>query len=113
MLELNSGWLLQCGQVECGRPALRMAYCQSQPTTLGLERSHLFLTNQVHFVLLKQALSQQFILTIFVYVLTIGFCGWSVYLFVQPPRTATTTNTQSSKGDRSPNFISNGKGPVM
>jgi len=38
------------------------------------------------FLLLKQAMRQQFTLTVLVYVLTLGFCAWSVYLFVQPQK---------------------------
>ena len=64
------------------------------------------------FLLLQQALKQQFILTIIVYVLTLGFCGWSAYLFVQPPGAIAIPNTQSSSGINSPNINSSGSGPV-
>jgi hypothetical protein len=40
------------------------------------------------FHLLKQALTQQFVLTIVVYILTLGFCALSVYLFVRPSSAA-------------------------
>lgn len=38
---------------------------------------------QQDFQLLKQALQQQFIISLVVYVLAISFCGYSVYLFAQ------------------------------
>jgi hypothetical protein len=76
------------------------------------------------FHLLKQALTQQFVLTVITYVLTLGFCGWSVYLFVQQ-RSATSaarsdsasqvsggTVNQSSSGNNSPNTVSQGSGPT-
>jgi hypothetical protein len=63
---------------------------------------------QHDFVLLKQALSQQFVQTILVYVLTLGFCGWSVYLYAQPPTLIQKPSIQKSSGDVSPNVISNG-----
>ena len=66
------------------------------------------LVGQHDFVLLKQALSQQFVQTILVYVLTLGFCGWSVYLYAQPPTLIQKPSIQKSSGDVSPNVISNG-----
>lgn len=67
------------------------------------------------FQLLKQALTQQFIVTILVYVLALGFCSWSVYLFAQSPalpKKAADSLYQSSTGKNSPNIISNGSAPV-
>ena len=74
------------------------------------------------FCLLTQALKQQFILSICVYVLSLGFCAWSVYLFVQAPtapRKAASplgmnaaSSVQVSSGDKSPNVNSSGSGPV-
>jgi len=60
------------------------------------------------FHLLKQALSQQFVITILVYVLGLSFCAWSVYLFVQSPPPI----NQNSTGDNSPNVFSTGTGRV-
>jgi hypothetical protein len=73
------------------------------------------LVGEQDFRLLKQALTQQFVITIVVYVLTLGFCAWSVYLFVQPPFSSpsvTSPTVQNSFGDRSPNVISSGAGSV-
>jgi hypothetical protein len=68
------------------------------------------------FRLLQQALKQQFIITIFVYVLTLAFCSWSVYLFAHSSPGAFTAGhtqqSQSSTGKNSPNIISSGSGPV-
>lgn len=64
------------------------------------------------FFLLEQALKQQFILNISVYFLTVGFCGWSMYLFTRSPEPAPTTTNQTSKGVNSPNVVSNGSGAV-
>lgn len=69
------------------------------------------LVGEHDFRLLKQALTQQFVINILVYVLTVGFCAWSVHLFVQQ-RSAGHSDVQKSSGDESPNVISNGPGPV-
>jgi len=79
------------------------------------------LVGEHDFHLLKQALTQQFVITILVYVLALGFCAWSVHLFVQSPalpqkeKAATREqihNSQSSNGKNSPNVINSGSGPV-
>jgi hypothetical protein len=79
------------------------------------------LVGEHDFRLLKQALTQQFVLTILVHVLALGFCGWSVYLFVQTPAVqqkakvapgATPPIIQTSTGDKSPNVNSSGSGKV-
>jgi hypothetical protein len=79
------------------------------------------LVGEQDFHLLKQALTQQFIITVLVYVLALGFCSWSLYLFVQPsalqkkanaPSGEKTNQSQSSTGKNSPNVNSSGSGPV-
>jgi hypothetical protein len=85
-----------------------------------LEQRHRLreLVGEHDFRLLKQALTQQFTLTIFVYVLALGFCGWSVYLFVQSPPVlqeangATAPNVPSSSGKNGPNVNSSGIAPA-
>jgi hypothetical protein len=71
--------------------------------------------------LLKQALTQQFVKTVLVYVFALGFCSWSIYLFVQTQTTQNTANpvignqirpNQSSTGNNSPNVNSTGSGPT-
>jgi hypothetical protein len=67
------------------------------------------------FHLLKQALTQQFVITILVYLLGLGFCGWSVYMFVQQPArplSISPQTVQTSSGDQSPNVTSSGSGSV-
>jgi hypothetical protein len=67
------------------------------------------------FLLLRQALTQQFVITVLVYVLTLGFCAWSVYLFVkQPPeaKPVPAPTVQTSSGNGSPNVVSSGQGDV-
>jgi hypothetical protein len=44
------------------------------------------------FHLLERALKHQFILNVMVYVSTVAFCGWSVYLFVQSQSSALVTS---------------------
>jgi|HubBroStandDraft_1064217.scaffolds.fasta_scaffold90099_1 hypothetical protein len=71
------------------------------------------LVGEQDFRLLKQALTQQFVITILVYVLALGFCAWSVYLFVQPTtKPGSVPIIQNSTGDQSPNVISSGSGSV-
>ena len=77
------------------------------------------LVGEQDFHLLKQALTQQFIITVVVYLLVLGFCSWSVYLFVQSPtpqKKAIDASgeqvRQSSSGKNSPNVSSSGSGPV-
>ena len=76
------------------------------------------LVGEQDFHLLKQALTQQFIITILVYLLVLGFCSWSVYLFVQSPTPQKKHEAsgeqvhQSSTGKNSPNVSSSGSGPV-
>jgi len=79
------------------------------------------LVGEHDFRLLKQALTQQFVLTILVYALTLGFCAWSVYLFVHsspipkpkpPPDKSEVTTVQKSSGKNSPNVTSVGGAPV-
>lgn len=79
------------------------------------------LVGEHDFHLLKQALTQQFIITIIVYVLALGFCAWSVHLFVNSPALPQKAkdapgeqihNSQNSTGKNSPNVISSGSGPV-
>jgi hypothetical protein len=79
------------------------------------------LVGEQDFHLLKQALTQQFIITVLVYVLALGFCSWSVYLFVQSPTLQKKANdasgqqihqNQSSTGKNSPNVNSSGSGPT-
>jgi hypothetical protein len=79
------------------------------------------LVGEHDFHLLKQALTQQFIITILVYVLALGFCAWSVHLFVQstalPQKAKDATgeqihNSQNSTGKNAPNVISSGSAPV-
>jgi hypothetical protein len=73
------------------------------------------------FHLLKQALTQQFIITVLVYVLTLVFCSLSVYLFAQSPAAQKKAGAaseqqihqnQSSTGRNSPNVSSSGSGPT-
>ena len=79
------------------------------------------LAGEQDFLLLKQALTQQFVLTILSYVLALAFCGWSVYLFVSHPAIqpnvkvssgAAPSNSQISTGSKSPNVSSQGGGPI-
>jgi hypothetical protein len=69
------------------------------------------------FELLHQALSQQFIITILAYILTLCFCSWSVFLFVRTnPKTTTIPEPMppivQKSGENGTNVISNGGGPV-
>jgi hypothetical protein len=78
------------------------------------------LVGEQDFHLLKQALTQQFVITILVYVLALGFCSWSVYLFAHSPTLPQKSDSapgdqiqsQSSTGRNSPNVISSGSGPT-
>jgi len=74
------------------------------------------LVGEQDFRLLKQALTQQFVISLVVYLLGLGFCAWSVYLFAQPtPKPASvpdTMNIQNSVGDHNSRVISSGSGSV-
>lgn len=71
------------------------------------------------YALLMRSLKQQFWTTLVVYVLGLGFCAWSVYLYVgtiakpgTAPTPVSTTTTQNTTAPNSPNIISSGPGPV-
>jgi hypothetical protein len=80
------------------------------------------LVGEHDFRLLKQALTQQFMLSILIYTLALGFCAWSVYLFAQSPgipqkataapSAAAVPSVQTSTGKNSPNVNSSGSGPI-
>ena len=86
-----------------------------------LEQHHRLreIVGEQQYRLLKQALTQQFIIII-VYVLSVGFCSWTVYLFVQAPivqkkaeaASGAINQRQSSTGKNAPNVISSGSAPI-
>jgi hypothetical protein len=111
---------LRCGLGGDAPPDLRLT-----PKQVGrlLEQQHRFreIAGEQDFRLLKQTLTQQFVITVLVYVLAVGFCSWSVYLFIhsspqqkkENPRSEVQLNqSQSSMGKNSPNVSSTGGGPV-